>query len=94
MLKTKRINKMDDCDKSVNCLRKALVTYRNYKGACVYETSEREVLFHCFGSEGLETESSVASHSIAIVEWSDGTLEKVPVNSVRFLDRHEKVEAS
>jgi hypothetical protein len=45
-----------------------------------------EALFHEWGLETEEGETGFASFSVAIVEFSDGQVESVPVALIKFID--------
>jgi hypothetical protein len=48
---------------------------------------KEEAYFHAFGVDYDEFESGPGNFSTAIVEWSDGKVESVFVNHIRFIDR-------
>ena len=56
-----------------------------------WKTGEkREALFHQFGSALLVFSSGAGvSFSVAVIEYSDGTAELVPLQYIRFLDSPE-----
>ena len=46
-------------------------------------------VFHGFGLDVLETETSCASYSTALVELSTGQMENVPAEHIQFLDKQD-----
>jgi hypothetical protein len=59
---------------------------REYRDHVIQERGE--ALFHGFGLNSMEGE--VASVSVVIVEWPDGSLELIPVSPlIRFIEPHK-----
>ncbi len=48
-----------------------------------------EAFFHQWGVDFEEFEAGPANYTTAIVEFSDGRVDSVPVNWIQFLDRPE-----
>ena len=48
-----------------------------------------DALFHCWGVEFEEFDDGVGNYSVAIVEFSDGTVGRVPVIDITFIDEPE-----
>lgn len=45
-----------------------------------------EAVFHQFGCDYAEYESGAGNYTTAIIEWPDGTIGNVKLESVRFLN--------
>jgi hypothetical protein len=53
----------------------------------VYKRQDKgEAMFHQFGVAYEEFENGAGNYSTAIVEWSDGTVESVKADRIRFMD--------
>ena len=71
--------------------RPITITERVYVGRNTtptgYEYHDRgSAAFHQFGSELFEQEGESVSYTIAVIEWPDGKVDKVPVEWCKFTD--------
>ena len=55
-------------------------------GTRCYTDFDTPGLFHAWGLTIAETETSVASYSIGLVEMEDGTMKEVNISDIKFID--------
>lgn len=59
--------------------------YKRENGRLI-KVEKGEAIFHQFGVDFEEFESGAGNYSTAIVEWPDGNVENIRVDSIRFLN--------